>query len=53
MMMMMMVVGGCWRVYYGHECKTSQTHRATREETYDCSLYRAASGTKVEMHGQT
>ena len=23
------------------------------EETYDCSLYRAANGTAVDMHGQT
>ena len=28
-------------------------YKARREETYDCSLYRAANGTAVDMHGQT
>ena len=28
-------------------------YKTRREETYDCSLYRAANGTAVDMHGQT
>ena len=28
-------------------------YKARREETFDCSLYRAANGTAVDMHGQT
>ena len=33
--------------------KHLRLYQATQEDTYDGSLYRAANGTEVEMHGQT
>ena len=33
--------------------KHLRLYQATREDTYDGSLYRTANGTEVEMHGQT
>ena len=53
--MRMMVVGGCL-IQVPQLTVMSSKHlglyKAQCEETYDGSLYRAANGTTVDMHGQ-